>query len=200
MPYANTPASTPVGPTSVIATLGSTWSLTTKAASRKVLLALFWLPDYQIGFHSFWYSINHQYVSLQVLYDDHWVLWVFFVCVCLFCQTSAMLWYCICHSRCCFHTVVMFPSLDEPLLLASVQSELLLLGVHSGTLRLLSSATRPVFSLDYHWALHRVYWLSPNYQSIRWADIKDSNNKGTLIKGTAVRGTPQLSSRLCERI
>ncbi|XP_018536167.1 low-density lipoprotein receptor-related protein 2 isoform X1 [Lates calcarifer] len=74
-------------------------------------------------------------------------------------------------------------SKDEPLLLASVQSELLLLGVHSGTLRLLSSATRPVFSLDYHWALHRVYWLSPNYQSIRWADIKDSNNKGTLIKG-----------------
>ncbi|KAK2818981.1 hypothetical protein Q5P01_024542 [Channa striata] len=45
---------------------------------------------------------------------------------------------------------------DEPLLLASVQSELL---------------------------LHRVYWLSPDYQSIRWADIKNSNNKGTLIKG-----------------
>uniref|UniRef100_A0A4W6BST5 Si:dkey-88l16.3 n=1 Tax=Lates calcarifer TaxID=8187 RepID=A0A4W6BST5_LATCA len=76
-------------------------------------------------------------------------------------------------------------SKGTPLLLASVQSELLLLGVHSGTLRLLSSATRPVFSLDYHWALHRVYWLSPNYQSIRWADIKDSNNKGTLIKGTS---------------
>nr|XP_057920777.1 low-density lipoprotein receptor-related protein 2-like isoform X2 [Doryrhamphus excisus] len=73
---------------------------------------------------------------------------------------------------------------DEPLLLASVQSELLLLGVHSGTLRLLSSANRPVFSLDYHWARQRVYWLSPDYQSIRWADMtKDSNNKGTLIKG-----------------
>nr|XP_046231538.1 low-density lipoprotein receptor-related protein 2-like isoform X2 [Scatophagus argus] len=72
---------------------------------------------------------------------------------------------------------------DEPLLLASVQSELLLLGVHSGTLRLLSSASRPVFSLDYHWTQHRVYWLSPDYQSIRWADMKNSNNKGTLIKG-----------------
>ncbi|XP_028456831.1 low-density lipoprotein receptor-related protein 2 isoform X2 [Perca flavescens] len=72
---------------------------------------------------------------------------------------------------------------DEPLLLASVQSELLLLGVHSGTLRLLSSANRPVFSLDYHWAKQRVYWLSPDYQSIRWADMKNSDSKGTLIKG-----------------
>ncbi|XP_073334409.1 uncharacterized protein [Pagrus major] len=72
---------------------------------------------------------------------------------------------------------------DEPLLLASVQSELLLLGVHSSTLRLLSSASRPVFSLDYHWAQQRVYWLSPDYQSIRWADMKSSGNKGTLIKG-----------------
>ncbi|XP_008323120.1 low-density lipoprotein receptor-related protein 2-like isoform X2 [Cynoglossus semilaevis] len=72
---------------------------------------------------------------------------------------------------------------DEPLLLASVQSELLVLGVHSGNLSLLSSASRPVFSLDYHWARHRVYWLSPDYQSIRWTDMEKPNNKGTLIKG-----------------
>ncbi|KAK5851838.1 hypothetical protein PBY51_023361 [Eleginops maclovinus] len=72
---------------------------------------------------------------------------------------------------------------DEPLLLASVQSELLLQGVHSSTLRLLSSANRPVFSLDYHWAQQRVYWLSPDYQSIRWSDMKESKRKGTLIKG-----------------
>ncbi|KAM6903050.1 uncharacterized protein FYW49_016557 [Xenentodon cancila] len=73
-------------------------------------------------------------------------------------------------------------SKDEPLLLASVQSELLLLGVHSGTLQILSSANRPVFSLDYNWAQQRVYWLSSDYQSIRWADVKNPN-KGTLIKG-----------------
>lgn len=66
-----------------------------------------------------------------------------------------------------------------------MQSELLLLGVHRGSLTLLSSASRPVFSLDYHWAQQRVYWLSPDYQSIRWADMKNGNNKGTLIKGTA---------------
>ncbi|XP_078812346.1 uncharacterized protein lrp13b isoform X3 [Oryzias latipes] len=71
---------------------------------------------------------------------------------------------------------------DEPLLLASVQSELLLLGVHSGSLKLLSTANRPVFSVDYDWAQRRVYWLSPTFQSIRWADMKNSN-KGTLIKG-----------------
>lgn len=87
------------------------------------------------------------------------------------------------------NSLLMFPSLDEPLLLASVQSELLLLGVHTSTLRLLSSASRPVFSLDYHWAQQRVYWLSPDYQSIRWADMKNSNNKGTLLKGTTVSGT-----------
>ncbi|XP_061656895.1 low-density lipoprotein receptor-related protein 2 isoform X2 [Syngnathoides biaculeatus] len=73
---------------------------------------------------------------------------------------------------------------DEALLVASVQSELLILGVQSGTLSLLSSTNRPVFSLDYHWAQQRVYWLSPDYQSIRWADMKkDSTKKGTLIKG-----------------
>ncbi|XP_036070280.1 low-density lipoprotein receptor-related protein 2 isoform X3 [Oryzias melastigma] len=71
---------------------------------------------------------------------------------------------------------------DEPLLLASVQSELLLLGVHSGTLKLLSTANRPVFSVDFDWTQRRVYWLSPTFQSIRWADMKNSN-KGTLIKG-----------------
>ncbi|RVE65639.1 hypothetical protein OJAV_G00118390 [Oryzias javanicus] len=71
---------------------------------------------------------------------------------------------------------------DEPSLLASVQSELLLLGIHSGTLKLLSTANRPVFSVDFDWAQRRVYWLSPTFQSIRWADMKNSN-KGTLIKG-----------------
>ncbi|XP_043952272.1 low-density lipoprotein receptor-related protein 2-like isoform X1 [Gambusia affinis] len=71
---------------------------------------------------------------------------------------------------------------DEPLLLASVQSEMLILGVHSGTLQLLSSADRPVFALDFHWAEQRVYWQSPDHQSIRWADMK-SKTKGTLTKG-----------------
>lgn len=72
---------------------------------------------------------------------------------------------------------------DEPLLLASVQSELLLLSVHSGALRLLLTTRRPVFSLDYYWEQQRVYWLSPDYQSIHWTDTKIPDSKQTLIKG-----------------
>lgn len=82
------------------------------------------------------------------------------------------------------------PSLppDEPLLLASVQSELLLLGVHSGSLRLLLTARRPVFSLDYNWEQQRIYWLSPDYQSIHWTDTRSPDNKRTLIKGLSGGG------------
>lgn len=73
---------------------------------------------------------------------------------------------------------------DEPLLLASVQSELLLLGTHSGALRLLLTTRRPVFSLDYNWEQQRVYWLSPDYQSIHWIDMRSPDSKRTLIKGS----------------
>ncbi|CAL8318102.1 unnamed protein product [Lota lota] len=75
------------------------------------------------------------------------------------------------------------PLLDEAMLLASVQSELLVVGLHTAQIKLLSWASRPVFSLDYHWQQQRVYWLSPDYQSIRWAHLSDPNNQGTLVKG-----------------
>jgi len=73
---------------------------------------------------------------------------------------------------------------DEAMLLASVQSELLVVGLHTGQIKVLSSSTRPVFSLDYHWQQQRVYWLSPDYESIRWAHLSDPRQKGTLVKGT----------------
>ncbi|XP_056434326.1 low-density lipoprotein receptor-related protein 2 isoform X4 [Gadus chalcogrammus] len=72
---------------------------------------------------------------------------------------------------------------DEAMLLASVQSELLVVGLHSAQIKLLSWASRPVFSLDYHWQKQRVYWLSPDHQSVRWAHLSDPNIKGTLVKG-----------------
>nr|XP_004538385.2 low-density lipoprotein receptor-related protein 2 isoform X1 [Maylandia zebra] len=72
---------------------------------------------------------------------------------------------------------------DEPLLLASVQSDLFLLGVHSGTLHLLTSTSRPAFSLDYHWVQQRIYWLSTDYQSIRWVDMRNPDKRGNLVKG-----------------
>ena len=89
----------------------------------------------------------------------------------------------------CFCTVVMYfcdlmlmwP--DEAMLLASVQSELLVVGLHTAQIKLLSWASRPVFSLDYHWQKQRVYWLSPDHQSVRWAHLSDPNIKGTLVKG-----------------
>uniref|UniRef100_A0A3Q3APP2 Si:dkey-88l16.3 n=1 Tax=Kryptolebias marmoratus TaxID=37003 RepID=A0A3Q3APP2_KRYMA len=99
------------------------------------------------------------------------------------CQNTRGAYNCLCHpgfylepdNKSC-------KSKGAPLLLASVQSELLILGLHRETLQLLSSVNRPVFSLDYDLAQQRVYWLSPDYQSIRWADMKTSN-KGTVIKG-----------------
>ncbi|CAL8280063.1 unnamed protein product [Merluccius merluccius] len=72
---------------------------------------------------------------------------------------------------------------DEAMLLASVQSELLVVGLHSAQTTLLSRASRPVFSLDYHWQQQRVYWLSPDYQSVRWAHLSQPSTKGTLVKG-----------------
>lgn len=69
-----------------------------------------------------------------------------------------------------------------------MQSELLLLGVHSGSLRLLLTARRPVFSLDYNWEQQRIYWLSPDYQSVHWTDTRSPDNKRTLIKGLSGGG------------
>ncbi|XP_070408848.1 prolow-density lipoprotein receptor-related protein 1 isoform X2 [Nothobranchius furzeri] len=99
------------------------------------------------------------------------------------CQNTPGSYSCLCHpgfylepdNRSC-------KTKDEPLLLASVQTELLILGVHSGKMEILSSVDRPVFSLDYDLLQQRVYWLSPDYQSVRWAGMR-SSNKGTLIKG-----------------
>ncbi|XP_067106350.1 low-density lipoprotein receptor-related protein 1B [Osmerus mordax] len=72
----------------------------------------------------------------------------------------------------------------EPVLLACVTSELLLLGVRSASLRVLTSSSRPVFSLDYHWGRQRAYWLSLEQESILWASLDlHSPARGTLLKG-----------------
>ncbi|XP_062334376.1 prolow-density lipoprotein receptor-related protein 1 isoform X2 [Osmerus eperlanus] len=72
----------------------------------------------------------------------------------------------------------------EPVLLACVTSELLLLGVRSASLRVLTSSSRPVFSLDYHWGRQRAYWLSLEQESILWASLDPhSPARGTLLKG-----------------
>lgn len=71
---------------------------------------------------------------------------------------------------------------DEPLLLASVQYDLLVLGLRSTSLRVLSKVKRPVFSLDYDWREQRVFWVSLEEESIKWASI-NNKSQGTLVKG-----------------
>ncbi|XP_045072304.1 LOW QUALITY PROTEIN: low-density lipoprotein receptor-related protein 2 [Coregonus clupeaformis] len=71
---------------------------------------------------------------------------------------------------------------DEALLLASVEYELLVLGLHSSSLSVLSTSMRPVFCVDYDWRDQRVYWVSLDEESIKWTSI-NTKDAGTLVKG-----------------
>ncbi|XP_031672657.1 low-density lipoprotein receptor-related protein 2 isoform X6 [Oncorhynchus kisutch] len=71
---------------------------------------------------------------------------------------------------------------DEAHLLASVQNKLLVLGLHSSSLSLLSTSQTPVFCVDYDWRDQRVYWVSLEEESIKWTSI-NTKNTGTLVKG-----------------
>uniref|UniRef100_A0AAZ3NZM1 EGF-like domain-containing protein n=1 Tax=Oncorhynchus tshawytscha TaxID=74940 RepID=A0AAZ3NZM1_ONCTS len=71
---------------------------------------------------------------------------------------------------------------DEAHLLASVQNELLVLGLHSASLSLLSTSQTPVFCVDYDWRDQRVYWVSLEEESIKWTSI-NTKDTGTLVKG-----------------
>ncbi|CAJ1068342.1 low-density lipoprotein receptor-related protein 2-like isoform X2 [Xyrichtys novacula] len=71
----------------------------------------------------------------------------------------------------------------EPFLLTSVQTDLLLFGLRSGSLDVLSSsAKKAILSLDYDWREQRVFWVGLDSESIRWSSL-DQKTTGTLIKG-----------------
>ncbi|XP_037339555.2 low-density lipoprotein receptor-related protein 2 isoform X1 [Pungitius pungitius] len=72
----------------------------------------------------------------------------------------------------------------EPLLLLSIQTDLFLFGLRSGSLDMLSlsSAKKAILSLDYDWRDQRVFWVSLDTDSIRWSSL-DQKSTGTLIKG-----------------
>uniref|UniRef100_A0A3Q2YMN6 Low-density lipoprotein receptor-related protein 1B-like n=1 Tax=Hippocampus comes TaxID=109280 RepID=A0A3Q2YMN6_HIPCM len=71
----------------------------------------------------------------------------------------------------------------EPLLLSSVQTDLLVFGLRSGSLDLLSSsAKKAVLSLDYDWHKRMVFWVSLDTDSIRWSSL-EKKTTGTLIGG-----------------
>ncbi|CAL8297111.1 unnamed protein product [Gadus morhua 'NCC'] len=71
----------------------------------------------------------------------------------------------------------------EPLMLSSVQTDLILFGLRSGSLDVLpSTAKKAILSLDYDWREQKVFWASLDSESIRWSSL-DQKTKGTLIKG-----------------
>ncbi|KAM3611767.1 uncharacterized protein V6R79_023929 [Siganus canaliculatus] len=71
----------------------------------------------------------------------------------------------------------------EPFLLTSVQTDLFLFGLRSGSLDVLSSsAKKAILSLDYNWRDQKVFWVSLDTESIRWSSL-DQKTTGTLIKG-----------------
>lgn len=71
----------------------------------------------------------------------------------------------------------------EPLLLTSIQTDLFLLGLRSGSLDVLSStAEKAILSVDYDWTEQRVFWVTVDTDSIRWSSL-DHKTTGTLMKG-----------------
>uniref|UniRef100_A0A3Q3Q2V2 EGF-like domain-containing protein n=1 Tax=Monopterus albus TaxID=43700 RepID=A0A3Q3Q2V2_MONAL len=71
----------------------------------------------------------------------------------------------------------------EPFLLSSIQTDLILLGLRSGSLDILSSsAKKAILSLDYDWQEQRVFWVSLDTNSIMWSSL-DQKATGTVVKG-----------------
>ncbi|XP_042276604.1 very low-density lipoprotein receptor isoform X1 [Thunnus maccoyii] len=71
----------------------------------------------------------------------------------------------------------------EPFLLSSVQTDLFLFGLRSGSLDVLSSsAKKAVLSLDYDWRDQRVFWVCLDTESIRWSSL-DQKTTEILIRG-----------------
>uniref|UniRef100_G3PJ24 EGF-like domain-containing protein n=1 Tax=Gasterosteus aculeatus aculeatus TaxID=481459 RepID=G3PJ24_GASAC len=72
----------------------------------------------------------------------------------------------------------------EPLLLLSIQTNLFLFGLRSGSLDMLpsSSAEKAILSLDYDWRDQKVFWVSLDTDGIRWSSL-DQKSTGTVIKG-----------------
>ncbi|KAM9360164.1 prolow-density lipoprotein receptor-related protein 1 [Symphorus nematophorus] len=71
----------------------------------------------------------------------------------------------------------------EPFLLSSVQTDLFLFGLRSGSLDVLSSsAEKAILSLDYDWREQKAFWGDVETESIRWSSL-DQKTEGTLIKG-----------------
>ncbi|XP_026129087.1 low-density lipoprotein receptor-related protein 2-like [Carassius auratus] len=73
---------------------------------------------------------------------------------------------------------------EEPSLLISEQYELLNVGLRSSSIQALIAPGRmAIFSLDYDRREQRVYWVSLEDQSIKYAFHREKDNTGTIVKG-----------------
>ncbi|XP_048030956.1 low-density lipoprotein receptor-related protein 2 isoform X1 [Megalobrama amblycephala] len=73
---------------------------------------------------------------------------------------------------------------EEPSLLVSEQYELIKLGLRSFNIRaLVTPGRKPIFSLDYDRREQRVYWVSLEEESIKYAFHGEKDNIGTIVKG-----------------
>ncbi|XP_032433515.1 very low-density lipoprotein receptor [Xiphophorus hellerii] len=71
----------------------------------------------------------------------------------------------------------------EPFLLASVQTELYMYGLRTGSLDVLSSsAKKAILSIDYDWRDQKVFWVGVDTETIRWSSM-DQKTTGILTKG-----------------
>ncbi|XP_034025502.1 very low-density lipoprotein receptor [Thalassophryne amazonica] len=69
----------------------------------------------------------------------------------------------------------------EPFLLTSLQTDLFMLGLRSGSLEVLSSSTnKAILSLDYDWKEQKVIWANLETKTIRWSSINQKKT-GTLL-------------------
>uniref|UniRef100_A0A672M2Z5 Si:dkey-88l16.3 n=1 Tax=Sinocyclocheilus grahami TaxID=75366 RepID=A0A672M2Z5_SINGR len=73
---------------------------------------------------------------------------------------------------------------EEPSLLISEQYELLNLGLRSASIQaLIAPGRKAIFSLDYDRREQRVYWVSLEEESIKYAFHGIKDNIGTIVKG-----------------
>ncbi|XP_053372116.1 low-density lipoprotein receptor-related protein 2 isoform X2 [Clarias gariepinus] len=72
----------------------------------------------------------------------------------------------------------------EPSLLASVQFEVVFMGLRSGNMQaLLPAGQKPIFSLDYELKVPRVFWVCLLEESIKYAVRGEKGKIKTLVKG-----------------
>ncbi|GCB68489.1 hypothetical protein scyTo_0008237 [Scyliorhinus torazame] len=71
----------------------------------------------------------------------------------------------------------------EPVLLVSIQHDIVLYGLHSAKKEILPAiAKNAIFSMDYDQKEKVVFWVDTYSESIKWMKL-DQQDKGTLVKG-----------------